>query len=236
MKKYKNLWYSKEKKDKIIDIDGKKFYRYMDKIYIPEKPELLSKEDSNALSELRVLLDKDVIDYKYSSDVSHYLLSFIDNDYMESLIDFGCGGGFLLNLFHENNLTLKNYYGLDSAKKSLDMAKENVVPSNITLNFEHFEKKSKLKLKDNTIDNIISCFVMHFPVSNNQLDELYRVLKPNGKFIYNDFNYNKSKETTYKKIQYLEDIGFKIELKDMTFNQNNKQKHHKIIIATKKAF
>ncbi|MCZ8487764.1 hypothetical protein O9992_09605 [Vibrio lentus] len=47
-------------------VDQKIYYRYMDKIYIPETPANLSKEDVSALSEIRIKLNGDVIDYSYT--------------------------------------------------------------------------------------------------------------------------------------------------------------------------
>lgn len=204
----------------------------MDKIYIPEKPENISKETSDNLSELRVLLDDKIIDYEYSHKVSSYLLSKIDEK--DTLIDFGCGGGFLIDVLLKENKSINKYIGLDAAKESLNIAKEkNKNIKNFGVSFNYFDKDNKINLESNSVDSIISCFVMHFPISNNQIEELYRVLKSGGCFIYNDFNYQKSERTTLNRINQLKKVGFKIKESEKYFYQNNKKKYHKIILAKK---
>ncbi|MCS6722536.1 methyltransferase domain-containing protein, partial [Proteus mirabilis] len=86
-----------------------------------------------------------------------------------------------------------------------------------------------------TIDSVISSFVMHFTIYENQLVEIYRVLKPGGYFVYNDYIYQKYPDHTKKIIQSIEKIGFSIEEKIISLIEpkSNSLKKHKIVIARK---
>lgn len=114
-KKYKNLFYSNIKGNKEEEINGEIYYRYMDKIYIPNKVKFLSNEDVQALSEIRIKLNNEVIDYQYSKEVSLYLLSKINKENKKNIIDFGCGGGFLIDCIKKED-NVVNYYGLEDRK------------------------------------------------------------------------------------------------------------------------
>ncbi len=85
------------------------------------------------------------------------------------ILDFGCGGGFLLNNF-EN----KNKYGFEIN----DSAAEHASNLGIKI-FNDFNQ-----IEDNFFDKIISNHAMeHVPLPLNTLKELYAKLKPNGKAI-----------------------------------------------------
>ena len=87
----------------------------------------------------------------------------------------------------------------------------------------------------NSIDAILSSFVMHFTIYDNQLEELYRVLRNGGSFIYNDYVYNKYPFHTKKIINKLKDIGFNVYEETIDFQHPDTKdlKLHRIIKATK---
>jgi len=89
-----------------------------------------------------------------------------DNDI---LMDFGCGGGYLLDNF--NN---KNKIGFEINRTAWDEIKSK----GITV-YDKFDD-----ISDNSIDTIISNHAMeHVPLPLNTLKNLYKKLKPNGKMI-----------------------------------------------------
>jgi ubiquinone/menaquinone biosynthesis C-methylase UbiE len=234
MEKYKNLLISKEKRSPVIKYKGKIYYRYMDTIYLPDKVEELSTEDVVALSEVRTMLDKKVIDYSYSKKVINTLLNEIEPE--RSIIDFGCGNGLLLDIMNDRNFRCESVIGLDVSERSLQKAKNKAKKlknyKNNT-NFLLFGKYSGLDLSSNSVDYIISAFVMHFQVSDRQLKELHRVLKVDGLFVYNDFNFKKSPKTTVDTIKKLNKIGFDVEMREYSFEQEGIEKKHKVIVAKK---
>ncbi len=233
-KKYKNLFYSNIKGNKEEEINGEIYYRYMDKIYIPNKVKFLSNEDVQALSEIRIKLNNEVIDYQYSKEVSLYLLSKINKENKKNIIDFGCGGGFLIDCIKKED-NVVNYYGLDCTKESLELARSNIKEiKDFNIFFQEFDKEKKINLKSNSIDSIISCFVMHFNIYDSQLKELKRVLKKNGQFVYNDFYHKKNPEHKKKIIRKLLALNFQVKIELVNFNQGGIEKSHEIIIARKK--
>lgn len=232
--KYKNLWYSKEVGKKKIRIETKVFYRYMDKIYIPNKVESLSKEDTKSLSEIRVILDQDVIDYKYSRKVTEYLLHKIPKNSRKNLADFGCGGGFLLNCIPDY-YGIEKYIGLDFADETLEITREKFNYENgFEKKFYTFSKDDLIPVECESISAVISCFVMHFEIYEEQIKEIYRVLSKNGVFVYNDYNHNKNKIRTSHIINLLIKNGFKVKEEIKIFKQDGIDKSHKIIEARKK--
>jgi ubiquinone/menaquinone biosynthesis C-methylase UbiE len=234
MEKYKNLLISKEKKAPAIKHKGKIYYRYMDMIYIPTKAEKLSTEDVIALSEARTMLDKKVIDYSYSKKVINTLLNEVEPE--SNIIDFGCGNGLLLDIMKDRNFRYESLIGLDVSERSLQKAKNKAKKlSNYksNTNFILFGKYSNLDLSSDSFDYILSSFVMHFQISDRQLEELHRVLKPNGLFVYNDFNFKKSPKTTVETIKRLNRIGFDVEMRECHFEQDSVSKPQKIIVAKK---
>ncbi len=99
---------------------------------------------------------------------------FLDNISENSnLLDIGCGNG--RNMFYRNDI---NVVGLELSKELCNIVKSkggNVVNGNMT----------KLNFEDNFFDNII-CIAVYHHLNNNSdrklsLQEMYRVLKPNGK-------------------------------------------------------
>lgn len=85
------------------------------------------------------------------------------------LMDFGCGGGYLLDNF--NN---KVKYGFEINKA----AHEELKAKNITV-YDKFEN-----IEDNSIDTIISNHALeHVPLPLETLKHLYTKLKTNGKII-----------------------------------------------------
>ncbi|HHB1566018.1 TPA: hypothetical protein ACN99F_003447, partial [Vibrio metschnikovii] len=107
MEIYKNLIYvqtpenSQNPLSEELTYDNRKYYRYMDKIYIPDLPSRLSKEDVSALSEIRIKLNGEVIDYSYTKELINVLIKKLGNSQIDNIIDFGCGGGILAEVLIE---------------------------------------------------------------------------------------------------------------------------------------
>jgi SAM-dependent methyltransferase len=117
--------------------------------------------------------NKDYFDWqKEVGKVGGYLNKFkFENDVNEKdvLMDFGCGGGYLLKQFDN-----KNKIGFEINKAAQEECKKNSIPV-----YDNFDD-----IKDNSIDTIISNHAMeHVPLPLNILKELYKKLINKGKLI-----------------------------------------------------
>ena len=122
-------------------------------------------------------------------------------------MDFGCGGGYLLN-----ELTCGDKYGIDINPVALKEASK--------MGIKTFTKIEKLK--ENTIDVIISNSALeHDPNPRESLKKLFKVLK-NGKIIFrflmklnysyrpNDWNYHLYTWSPMALGNLFNDVGFNI--------------------------
>jgi ubiquinone/menaquinone biosynthesis C-methylase UbiE len=111
-------------------------------------------------------------------------------DYMELsgdevILDIACGTGELERIL-VNNYPNLNIIGVDISEKMLDVAKSKF-PNSQQIEFLKASANS-LPFPDSSFDTIISASAFHYfnnPV--NALQEMKRVLKPNGKVIIMDW-------------------------------------------------
>ena len=96
----------------------------------------------------------------------------------EIILDAGCGSGRNLNWFYQNNYKL---IALDLCDERIEFVKDNY-PSQQNQYIK--ANLNAIPLKDNSINHIISCAVLHFSQNtqefNSMWSELTRVLKPGG--------------------------------------------------------
>jgi ubiquinone/menaquinone biosynthesis C-methylase UbiE len=94
-----------------------------------------------------------------------------------SVLDIGCGAGNSTNIISEKGA---NVIGIDFSKKMIGQANSNF--PNITFKQSDAEN---IPLENNSIDVIIANFVVHHLAEPNKVfSEIYRVLKPKGKFAF----------------------------------------------------
>ena len=109
----------------------------------------------------------------------------------ERVLDAGCGDGFYLKLLKElyPNLEL---YGIDIDKKALSVAQINLENELKAQKITIFEKSiNETEFKDNFFDAVFSTEVLeHVPNDLDAVQEVKRILKNNGKFIFTVPNYN----------------------------------------------
>jgi len=235
---YKGLLFIPEGGPENFLYEGINYYRYMDKLYIPKSPSELSIEEVSTLSEMRLKLGDEVIDLRYSLEVVENLFLKLMLKPNSKIIDFGCGGGMLCNYLKESkSINLINeILGLDISRFAVKefMKNHNDLEVN-TIRSMYFDDRVKLDCPDNYFDGILSSFVMHFSIFENQVIEMFRILKPNGKFVYNDYVYNKYIGHTKKIIALLKKTGFEVEEYVESFKhfETKDIKYHKVIIAIK---
>lgn len=105
------------------------------------------------------------------------LKKYIPQEKNVSLLDFGCGKGFLLSKISSLNPSLK-LVGVDVSKIAIAAIKKSFPKGD----FRQIDEDGKIPFKDNAFDFIVAADVLeHIYDTTNALSELTRVLKPNGK-------------------------------------------------------
>lgn len=95
------------------------------------------------------------------------------------VMDFGCGPGFGTDILAK---TAKSVIGVDIRRKALNYARNTYINPN--LSFIKVNTSFPLPFADNSFDVIISSHVIeHIPDVKGNLEEIKRILKPNGKLI-----------------------------------------------------
>lgn len=235
MKLFHNLIYVENPLADVIIYNDKQYYRYMDKIYIPNPPSELNDDDISSLSEIRIKLNGCVINYEYTESVISFLIKKAKINNNNKIIDFGCGSGISADVLSSIGIYPKLVVGLDLCKFAVSTAKINYNHKEINNSVYLFGENDIIPENDNSIDAIISSFVMHFNIYKSQIDELYRVLKKGAVFIYNDYVYHKYNGHSKKIIKSLEAAGFSVETEIVEFKikRNNIIKKHLIVTAKK---
>ncbi len=109
------------------------------------------------------------------------ILEEISKEPFEVLLDAGCGTGAMLRLF-EKDIPGKAYYGIDLSGEMIRVAKEN----SSTIDFRQGDCEA-LPFSDESFD-VITCSMSfhHYPNVEKFFSNVYRTLKPNGRFVLRD--------------------------------------------------
>ncbi|MFC1824256.1 class I SAM-dependent methyltransferase [Thermodesulfobacteriota bacterium] len=99
-----------------------------------------------------------------------------------SVLDVGCATGRLL--FSLTNAGVKNLCGSDIASNILDVAKQKLSSFDVRLDLKTADAEEHLPWDENSFDYVTLTGVFHhFYTPQKALKEIYRVLKPGGRFI-----------------------------------------------------
>ncbi len=109
-------------------------------------------------------------------DVAEHL-KYVD---YTSLLDVGCGTGYLLSLLAKQKQA--DYHGLDLAEGMVAVAQGKGIPATFVQG-----SADKLPYRDGQFD-IVTCIQSfhHYPYPDQAMQEVLRVLKPNGIYILSD--------------------------------------------------
>jgi ubiquinone/menaquinone biosynthesis C-methylase UbiE len=104
-----------------------------------------------------------------------YLFDALSNVKDKKILDYGCGDGWLSNELKKKGADVK---GCDISDKFIEIARKK----HPEIEFNVIGEKTPYK--DNEFDIVVSNIVLHITKDyKNVLNEIYRVLKPNGKCI-----------------------------------------------------
>lgn len=126
------------------------------------------------------------INSDYFSEHKIQILKSHENEGVINLLDFGCGDGNSATYF-TNYFPLSNYHGIDISAESINVAKSKSIENTSFQNFDGV----KIPFEDNLFDIVFTACVFHhidFNLHENLFKEIYRVLKPGGKFYIFEHN------------------------------------------------
>jgi ubiquinone/menaquinone biosynthesis C-methylase UbiE len=158
------------------------------------------------------------------------LINLLNPKDYESILEFGFGTGQNIILAYQRN-TKTNFTGVDIDPKVKQIADNKKDKLGIKLNLDLYDGKT-FPYADNSFDKVFSSLVFHHldkESKSSSLNEIYRVLKPNGQLIIGDWGKAKSKimrvafyvvqifdgfKTTNDNVngflpKYIEKVGFK---------------------------
>ena len=97
------------------------------------------------------------------------------------ILDYGCGTG----IFSEriSNSNPKKIFGIDISEISIDKAKKRAQEFKFNAEFK-VDNCEKTSFSNNTFDIVFGSGIIHHLVTEKSLNEIDRILKPNGKFIF----------------------------------------------------
>ncbi len=114
------------------------------------------------------------------------ILAELEKEPFTDLLDCGCGTGPMLTLLHQKYPD-RNFTGIDLTPKMIEVAmKKNM--NNVKLVVGDCEN---LPFHENSFDAVIcSESFHHYPNPQKFFGSVYRVLRPNGRFILRDMTFN----------------------------------------------
>ena len=114
----------------------------------------------------------------YNSDEDFF--NFLKlNSINASILDYGCGIGHSLKRVVEFNST--KITGIDISEVSIKKAKDLMKETNVELMVDNCEKT---KFKNDTFDIVYGTGILHHLNISICLNEIHRILKPGGRFVF----------------------------------------------------
>lgn len=119
---------------------------------------------------------------KYPRQCYPYVINELSKIEFETILDLGCGTGSVLSLLLEQKSSV-HAFGLDLSDEMLAVAKQKLGEEVELMQGD----AERLPYEDNSFEVVICIESFHhYPNPSKALDEVYRVLKPKGKFLLCD--------------------------------------------------
>lgn len=111
------------------------------------------------------------------------------------VLEIGIGPG--SNLKHYNNTKVTSILGIDPSKELNQIAKKRAVKYNLNIEFL-IESASSLSVDNNSIDTVVSTYALcSIPEPERTLQEIKRVLKSDGIFIFSEHGLSPDKSVSF---------------------------------------
>jgi ubiquinone/menaquinone biosynthesis C-methylase UbiE len=139
----------------------------------------------------------------YYRDIAEQLIARAPSE--GRILDIGTGPGFLLKELHELNPNLRPY-GLDISESIVQIARSNLRKLGIEPRVFHGDIQNA-PFKNNFFD-IVTCSnsLSYWPNPLKGINEIYRILKPDGKAVlfepYKEFDFQKIEEAIEHALRY----------------------------------
>lgn len=181
---------------KEIHIDGHRYFRFCDFIYIPASTEKLSKEQIISTNALRKSYFDKHPEFKKNQEVHELFYRLISELEVQNILEFGSGYN-------------PSVFAFQAEIQYCDFDPEVVNHlSRIGLKCHNFSAGNTLDIESEEIDLVISIFVLHFKINGFQISELFRILAKDGVFLFN--LYSRSANSRLELKQKFEKVGFYI--------------------------
>jgi ubiquinone/menaquinone biosynthesis C-methylase UbiE len=126
--------------------------------------------------------------FGFGSTQRKQIIDLLDLKNGQRLLDVGCGTGSLL-VIAKKMYPMIDMIGVDIDQKILEIAKHKSRIQKLEINFV-LSGSENMRFAKETFDVVVSSLVFHHLPTNIKivtLTEIYRILKPNGKFLLVDF-------------------------------------------------
>jgi ubiquinone/menaquinone biosynthesis C-methylase UbiE len=191
---------------------GQVLLRYMDRIFLPRKPSQLSAAEVRDANEVRLLLGPEVIDTKYTQQtLSEVYRRATRTRAGIRVLDFGCGDGNIVAQILTLPKTRRpaDVVGVDICSYAVARAHERLRTANCGTAIL-IGDESAIDVEDACFDAVVANFVLHFPLSQAHASELFRILVPHGRLVYNDYLYARDAAHHAQVKALLETVGFRL--------------------------
>ncbi len=180
-----DIWYTKDQSllPEEVTLNEHVFLRFCDFILIPDITENLSQIQVETVNNIRAIYFETHPQFHINESVRQIFLEVILNSKVAIALEFGPGKNPLITSVISS---ITQLFFADFNQDVVTSLSEK------GLTIELFGYDSVLTLVDNSIDIVFSIFVFQFNISDNQINEIYRVLKKDGIFLFNIYNRNAS--------------------------------------------
>lgn len=143
------------------------------------------------------------------------LIKFANLNGNERVLDVGCGTGILASLLAET-LRTGAVHGIDIGPRMIKISKKRAIQNNHKISY-NLGSAVKLPYDDEKFDVVFTCLLLHlldFSEKENTLLEVYRILKPKGKYVSAEFEQYSSGFLRREMLRYptriISECGFNI--------------------------
>ncbi len=182
-------------KDALKNIFFKIWYWYISTI--DKNAEIIFMNYGYSSKSIKIELDKEDVPNRYSIQLYHHTATGVDVK-GKDILEVGCGRGGGLS-YVNRYLSPKNVTGVDLNKKAIQFCNKHYKGTN---NIFVQADAQKLPFADNSFDVVLNVESSHrYPDVDVFLNEVYRVLKPDGVLLLTDFRQKKDIELLDRQIK-----------------------------------